>query len=1207
MLKEILRVLLFLTLGLLNWTGLAAQSTSSKGTEFWTCYMQHIAGTTGNSGSSMILYITSDVATSGKVEFADGTAAQSFNVVPNTVTFVTIPANQFLSGELKAKKGIHITALKPIAVYAHIYASSVSGATLLLPVNTMGKSYLSLNYTQLSNSGNGNPSYSIFDVIGTEDDTEVEITPIADLTSGKKAGVPFVITLAKGELFQGLSATDLTGTKIRSISTNNGICKKIAVFSGSSKIGIGCYNSTLSTNMQSLSSDNLFQQVYPTSTWGKNYITVALKDRNYDIYRIVLSEPDTKVTLNGVALTKAQFVKNLYHEFSTIGAVTNVISADKPIQVVQYTPTQNQNNCVTKNEAAGDPEMIYLSPIEQGLDHVTLYSTGYHKILASYINVVLPTDAVATFTLDGADYSSLFRPVANNPAFSYAQIPVSSGPQTTNTVNTSSGTHNIKASKPFNAIAYGFGSAESYGYAAGTNLVNLNEFVALKNSDGTVDDDNTVNGCINVPYKLQLTLPYRTTNIKWDFKDNKQPIVDAAPVPKRTVVKGSETLYVYEYSGVVSYPIAGDYTVVATVFNPFDDDCGSSKEIQFDFNIAELPVAAFEKTDNCVGNENTFTDNSNLKNSIAKAWIWDFGDGTKGNTANPKHTYAKPGNYDVTLTIVNENGCQNTSVKQTVHIWGLPKPVFEADKAVCVTKPVTFTDRSTSENSNIVSWVWDFGDGSALVTRTAADPLTHTYNKTGTYHITLTLVNAGGCTGTITQSITVNQMPVVDFVMPDACLSDNPQFKDASSIPDNSNYPFTYLWDFGDPKATAANPNTSTERNPFHKYTEARDASNPYKITLTVTTKNGCSFSVTKSFVVNGDQPKALFRPNASNTYCSTQDVLFDNLSTVNFGKITKVIWYFDVANHPNDREVYTADQFPAGNIFKHNYGSFDAPATKRYTVRMEAYSGESCVSQSSAEVITVKANPSATLSQIGGICVETLPVKILPTVKYGITGTHSFTGPGISQDGTFDPSKTGPGTFTINYNFKANNGCDYTEPQRITVYPTPTVNAGSNFTMLEGASVTMKATAGSDVVSYRWNMANGGKAVGLDRDNVLNPVASPIENSTYVLTVTTANGCSASSKIDITVLKLPVVPNTFTPNNDGINDTWQIKYLNTYENATVTVFDRSGTQVYFSKGYGLPWDGTFKGAALPLGTYYYIIDPGKLRKQLSGSVTILR
>ncbi|HEY8784497.1 MAG TPA: gliding motility-associated C-terminal domain-containing protein [Mucilaginibacter sp.] len=84
-------------------------------------------------------------------------------------------------------------------------------------------------------------------------------------------------------------------------------------------------------------------------------------------------------------------------------------------------------------------------------------------------------------------------------------------------------------------------------------------------------------------------------------------------------------------------------------------------------------------------------------------------------------------------------------------------------------------------------------------------------------------------------------------------------------------------------------------------------------------------------------------------------------------------------------------------------------------------------------------------------------------------------------------------------------------------------------------------------------------------------------------------------------------IPSAFTPNGDGINDTWGIKYLDSYLNCTVQVYNRYGENVYSSIGYGIPWDGTYKGSALPTGTYYYIINLMIGGEVLSGFVAIVR
>ena len=95
---------------------------------------------------------------------------------------------------------------------------------------------------------------------------------------------------------------------------------------------------------------------------------------------------------------------------------------------------------------------------------------------------------------------------------------------------------------------------------------------------------------------------------------------------------------------------------------------------------------------------------------------------------------------------------------------------------------------------------------------------------------------------------------------------------------------------------------------------------------------------------------------------------------------------------------------------------------------------------------------------------------------------------------------------------------------------------------------------------------------------------------------------------LTITVLvQEVVVPNAFTPNGDGINDFWDIKYLNLYPGNTVNIFDRYGRKIFTSNGYGIPWDGTYNGAALPTGVYYYIIDSKNGSKPIAGNVTIIK
>lgn len=91
-----------------------------------------------------------------------------------------------------------------------------------------------------------------------------------------------------------------------------------------------------------------------------------------------------------------------------------------------------------------------------------------------------------------------------------------------------------------------------------------------------------------------------------------------------------------------------------------------------------------------------------------------------------------------------------------------------------------------------------------------------------------------------------------------------------------------------------------------------------------------------------------------------------------------------------------------------------------------------------------------------------------------------------------------------------------------------------------------------------------------------------------------------------IKVLQFPIISNTFTPNGDGVNDTWAIKYLDSYISLSLKVYNRYGTEVFKTDNYANPWDGTKDGNPLPDGMYYYIISAKGGELKYSGSVMII-
>ncbi len=200
----------------------------------------------------------------------------------------------------------------------------------------------------------------------------------------------------------------------------------------------------------------------------------------------------------------------------------------------------------------------------------------------------------------------------------------------------------------------------------------------------------------------------------------------------------------------------------------------------------------------------------------------------------------------------------------------------------------------------------------------------------------------------------------------------------------------------------------------------------------------------------------------------------------------------------------------------------------------------------------------------------------------------------------TYSNTRTYPVTlYSMN-----NHGCfSDTMTKTITVFPYPVVDAGPDRTVLAGGQLTIVPTVSGNGLQYLWTPSTY-------LDNPASPAPkciAPQNDIRYTLTVTGEGGCKASDDMLVKVLKAPRIPNTFTPNNDGINDRWLIQYLEDYPNNRLQVFTRAGQLVYESRGYYTPWDGTCKGRKLPYDTYYYILEPGNGREPVSGYVTIIK
>ncbi|MDO6390836.1 gliding motility-associated C-terminal domain-containing protein [Pontibacter sp. BT731] len=180
------------------------------------------------------------------------------------------------------------------------------------------------------------------------------------------------------------------------------------------------------------------------------------------------------------------------------------------------------------------------------------------------------------------------------------------------------------------------------------------------------------------------------------------------------------------------------------------------------------------------------------------------------------------------------------------------------------------------------------------------------------------------------------------------------------------------------------------------------------------------------------------------------------------------------------------------------------------------------------------------------------------------------------------------------------NNNCANATRTTVSVtIVTPVADAGPDVEIIQGRPAELRATGG---VTYAWEPAES-----LSNANVANPVARPDVTTTYTVTITTEEGCTATDEVTVTVIPAITAPNAFSPNGDRVNDVWEIGNIQNYPDARIEIFNRWGNQIFSSTGYANPWDGTYNGESLPVATYYYIIYLNSSEKPISGHVTIIR
>lgn len=539
----------------------------------------------------------------------------------------------------------------------------------------------------------------------------------------------------------------------------------------------------------------------------------------------------------------------------------------------------------------------------------------------------------------------------------------------------------------------------------------------------------------------------------------------------------------------------------------------------------------------------------------AVSFKWDFGDGTvistSGTTA--QHTYTTPGIYKPALILADVNGCTSTSElpakiiidSLSVNISALP------DGFICDSSLVKFSSQVNSLSKDSLNasltylWTSSLHPGQTFNTNTAL----WFFNQYGVHDVKLQVTSPYGCKEEQVKQVDIKQGIKAAISAPSLlCVNDSGTFK-GNSIPAGSN--LQWQWSFG-------NNTTSTLQNPAPvKYTTA----GTQDVWLAVS--NGFCADTARSVVDVFAKPVVAI--TASKPYLCLGDTM-QLTATGGIGikwapsPVSQANGGFSAVVKPSDTTVYTATAINDAGCS--NATTFEVKVIKPFTLQV-APTAFACAG-------------------------TTIQLNATGAKNYQWTGNMGF------ASNVANPRFIATSNDIIK--LAADDGLNcFSDSATIslTVAALPTVNLGPDIKIVAGQEVTLTNAVSSDVTAWAWSPAQY-----LECSDCKTPVSKPLNDISYVLSVTNDKGCTASDTLKIQMIcgrELVWIPSGFTPNGDNLNDRFTIngsgiliKHL--------AIFDRWG-KVIFERKYLSPhdrnssWDGTFNGQPMPSASYVYMLE----------------
>lgn len=577
---------------------------------------------------------------------------------------------------------------------------------------------------------------------------------------------------------------------------------------------------------------------------------------------------------------------------------------------------------------------------------------------------------------------------------------------------------------------------------------------------------------------------------KWEWGDGKSETVSS-----------DQPTITHEYSAT------GTYKVVLITSN---GACTLRDSISVPVFLKQNPKLSLSKTSFCpdetipfsITNYEkvpTYTTGYYQLHSLQK---WEYDDGTnfKGRASIDYDTYfitsavgklypdeIKDGKLRV-ITASYQFRCPDTSNYVPVQLKGaFAAFTIEKDKQ-CLPNAVVLKDASVANNNSITRWSWNFGDGQTQ-TMTQSGTVSHTYTTPGSYNVTLTITDAGGCNSS-TKPYTTNVEvygPKANFGLSgtNVPLNSTINFYNYTNAYGSSNT--QYKWDFGD----------GTFGNGYHE-THTYPYAGIYTVKLTATDPvTGCTSEAPPQTIIVRYFNTA-FQYNTSfitGTDCAPVVANFVNTS---YG-YTSFTWDF-------------GDGFTLDNVHAPSHVYKD-PGTYIVTLFVKGYNN---LTGEFKDTITI-AQPEAVLKATPRqLCLgETVDLKAsggnISKYIWDFGDGNILT----SSDSSLSHVYNRPGTFKPQLLVTGNKGCTRaaTANDRITVRANPVVNiTPADPHLCLGQSLQLKATGG---VSYTWKAANG-----ITDLTIPNPVVKPDITTTYHLQVKDDIGCTTESSYTVHVVQ---------------------------------------------------------------------------------------